>query len=147
MTAIGASNGRAKRPAGSPSRALTAPAAVPHSGPAPSPTPRQLVIAIVQDEDAKTVIAALTEAHFRVTHLSTAGGFLRKGNATLLIGVERTRVPEAVRILQRICQTRTDQFVPTPMEAMPGPMLLGPIEVQVGGATIFVLDVQHVERV
>ena len=107
----------------------------------------QLVMAIVHDEDARPTIDALNAARFSVTHLATSGGFLRRGNATLLVGVERSRVPEVVRVVQRTCRTRTELFVPTPLESMPGVLLTAPLEVQVGGATIFVLDVQHFERV
>lgn len=159
MTANGATNGatdgRLSWPAGARTSAGAAPIRSRRRSPAPdslagrdpSLTAQQLVVAIVQAEDARAAVDALTEARFRVTQLATSGGFLRKANATLLVGVERPRVLDAVRILQRICRTRTHQRIPTPIGGILGPILLAPIDVQVGGATIFVMDVQHFERV
>lgn len=111
------------------------------------PAAMQLIMAIVQHDDAKAAVAALMEGRFRVTQLTTSGGFLRKGNVTLLLGVERARLTEALRVLETVCETRTELAMPLHVEAMPGPILLSPMEVQVGGATVFVMDVQHFERV
>ncbi|HEU5318625.1 MAG TPA: cyclic-di-AMP receptor [Chloroflexota bacterium] len=107
----------------------------------------RLVVAIVHDEDAAAAVDALTEARFGVTRLATSGGFLRKGNATLLVGTDASRVAEVVRRLTRVCRTREELHVPSAGEGLPSGMLLAPFEVQVGGATIFVLDVREVVRV
>jgi uncharacterized protein YaaQ len=108
--------------------------------------PMQLILAVVQDEDALPAIDALTGAGLRVTRINTVGGFLRKGNATLLIGVEQERLPQVLRLLSETCKTRTDLFLPAPPEEFAGVVPIEPIEVQVGGATIFVLDVERYER-
>lgn len=105
-----------------------------------------LVLAIVQDEDASTVVHALTGAGLRVTGMRTVGGFLRKGNATLLMGVERERVPEVLRILRQHCTKRTDQVVPTVLADFTGLIPIEPIEVTLGGATVFVMNVARYER-
>jgi uncharacterized protein YaaQ len=106
----------------------------------------QLILAIVQDEDAGPVIEALTSAGFRATRINTVGGFLRKGNATVVVGVEKTRLHRALLIVRDNCETRTEFFVPTAPGEVGEPYPLDPIQVQVGGATVFVLDVERFER-
>ena len=106
----------------------------------------QLILAIVQDEDAGPVIEALTGDGFRATRINTVGGFLRKGNATILVGVERERLQRALLIIRDNCETRTEYFVPTAPGEVGEPYPLDPIQVQVGGATIFVLDCERFER-
>jgi uncharacterized protein YaaQ len=106
----------------------------------------QLILTIVQDEDAGPVIEALTGEGFRATRISTVGGFLRKGNATILVGVERERTHRALLIIRDNCETRTEYFVPTAPGEVGEPYPLDPIQVQVGGATVFVLDCERFER-
>jgi uncharacterized protein YaaQ len=110
-------------------------------------TATRLVLAIVEDEDAHTVVDALTTEGFRVTRLSGAGGFLRRGNATLLMGTEARRVPQVLALLERVCAARTELSLPMAMEFLAGSPLAAPVEVRVGGATVFVLEVGHFERV
>jgi uncharacterized protein YaaQ len=106
----------------------------------------KLIVAIVQDQDAQNVINELTEKEFRVTKLASTGGFLKAGNTTLLSGVENQQVDEVVEIIERNCKTReitTSLLTVT----MPGDTYIPyPLEVKVGGATVFVLDVeQHIK--
>ena len=63
----------------------------------------KLVVAIVQDQDASRVVDALINEEFRATRINTAGGFLKRGNATLLIGVDDDQVDEVIEIVQRNC--------------------------------------------
>ena len=67
----------------------------------------KLIIAIIQDEDAGDVISALNEKEFQVTRLATKGGFLRKGNTTIMTGVEDTRVEEALKVIEKNSKVRT----------------------------------------
>ena len=60
----------------------------------------KLVVAIVQDQDAGPVIDALVAQEFRATRINTSGGFLKRGNATILTGVEDDRVPDVLRIIR-----------------------------------------------
>ena len=106
----------------------------------------QLILAIVQDEDAGPVIEALTGEGFRATRINTVGGFLRKGNSTILVGVEKDRLHRALLIIRDNCETRTEYFVPTAPGEVGEPYPLDPIQVQVGGATIFVLPCERFER-
>lgn len=106
----------------------------------------KLIIAIVQDEDAGEVISHLNEAGFQVTRLNTKGGFLRAGNTTILTGVEEEKLDEALRIIEMNSKARTQHAtLPSSVGAMHG-FLLAPIEVKVGGATVFVLDVEQFRK-
>ncbi len=106
----------------------------------------KLIIAIIQDEDAANVISHLNEHNFQVTRLATKGGFLRAGNTTIMTGVEQEMVKEVLEILEENCKTRT-QFttLPSPCGAMHG-FIPKPIEVKVGGATVFVLDAEQFHK-
>lgn len=107
----------------------------------------KLIIAIVQDQDAISLIGDLTEENYRVTKLASTGGFLKSGNTTLLIGVEEDEVDEVISIVDRNCKTReiTTSLLNT---TMPGETYIPyPLEVKVGGATLFIIDVEKYIRV
>lgn len=107
----------------------------------------KLVMATIQDQDADRVIQTLTEQFYRVTRVGTTGGFLQQGNTTLLIGVEDERVEGVIEAFRTISQRRT-RYMPMATGAAPNGMALyNYVEVQVGGATVFVLDVEHFEQV
>ncbi len=104
----------------------------------------KLIIAIVQDEDSSRLISELMNEGYRVTKLATTGGFLRAGNTTLLVGVEEDRFQGAMDIIEKICKSRKQvTTAPTAMGGMSGVYSPYPIEVMVGGATIFVLPVEQ----
>ncbi len=105
----------------------------------------KLIIAIVQDEDSESTIRALTEQGLRVTRLATTGGFLHRGNSTLLTGVEDSQVEEVMRVLRDKCRRRT-VFTTLVSES---PMMLpsSVVEVEVGGATVFVLPMERFTQI
>ena len=108
----------------------------------------KLVTAIVQDEDAGKLLNALVKAGFRATRFQSHGGFLRARNSTILLGVEDVRLDAALRIIHENCRTRTRAVSPLPPVMEPGEFFMPqPVEVQVGGATVFVTNVEHYERV
>ncbi len=105
------------------------------------------IIAIVQSDDAGTLTDALREKDFQSTLISSTGGFLREGNATLLIGVEDAQVDAVLRVIKENCNTRTQFVNPMPPVMEPGELYMPqPVEVQVGGAVVFVLPVERFER-
>lgn len=107
----------------------------------------KLVIAVVQDKDVDVLLSALVAADFRATQVNSSGGFLRERNVTLLIGVDDGDVPRVRRIIQENCHSRTHFVNPLMPIVEPGESLLpAPVEVPVGGATVFVLGVQRFER-
>ena len=106
----------------------------------------KMIIAIIQDEDAGEVISHLNEEGFQVTKLATKGGFLRAGNTTIMTGVENAKVDEAMKIIEENSKARTQYAtLPSSCGAMHG-FILAPIEVKVGGATVFVLDVEQFHK-
>ena len=94
----------------------------------------KLVVAIVQGEDADAVIRALLAAEHRLTRINTTGGFLRRGNATLLIGVQSGQVDEVINLIQSAARHRSES---------------SPIEKGIPefAATVFVLDASHFVRI
>jgi uncharacterized protein YaaQ len=108
----------------------------------------KLVLAIVQEKDSGRLIDALTEAGFQATMLASTGGFLRSGNATVLIGVEDPEVDRVLEIVRRTCETREQLMSPIPPVVEPvDSYVTYPVKVQVGGAIVFVLQVDRMERV
>lgn len=106
----------------------------------------KLVLAIINHDDANTVIQSLTKAGFSSTKLATTGGFLRSGNATVLIGVDEEKVQNVIDIIHEHSHSRK-QLIPATTEVGYGYYPGMPVEVTVGGATIFVVDVERFERV
>jgi uncharacterized protein YaaQ len=108
----------------------------------------KLIIAVVQGEDAHRTVAALAEAGISSTRISSSGGFLQQGNATLLIGVEDAQVQNALKIIHENCHERSRYLTPVPPLAEPGEFFMAyPVEVQVGGATVFVVPVDSFEKI
>ena len=103
----------------------------------------KLLIAIVQDEDASRLINSLMEEGFRVTKLATTGGFLRAGNTTLLIGVENDQLDHAMSAIEHVCKSRRQVASAPAATASMGGVYSHPVEVTVGGATVFVLAVEQ----
>ena len=105
----------------------------------------KLIIAIINRDDAGAVIQNLSRNGFSSTRLSTTGGFLLAGNVTLLVGVEEERLQAAIDIIHRYSHSRRE-MVPALTEMSYGFMPVMPVEVTVGGATLFVVDVERFER-
>ena len=104
----------------------------------------KLIIAIVQDEDASRLIGNLMNDGFSVTKLATTGGFLKSGNTTILAGVEDSRVQDCLGIIEKVCKSRKQIATsPVTMGGSSGMYASYPIEVTVGGATVFILAVDQ----
>jgi len=107
----------------------------------------KLVVAIVHNEDAGAAVNALLEREFRATRLNSSGGFLKQSNATLIVGVEDDEVDEVLDIVRETCHSRTQVVNPMPPIMEPGEFFMPyPLEVDMGGATVFVLPVERFER-
>ncbi len=107
----------------------------------------KLVVAIINNDDANAVMSNLTKNGYQATKLSTSGGFLRAGNITLLIGVEDKKVDEVVDLIGE-CSSQRKKITPVNNTYIGDSMLSSmPIEVTVGGATIFVLDVEQFYKI
>lgn len=107
----------------------------------------KLVVAIVHADDASGLTKALSRAGYGVTHIKSAGGFLRRHNATVLAGVPDKDVETVMEIIRSRCHARTEQVSPLPPVVEPGEVYMPyPIEVEVGGATVFILNVDRFEK-
>ena len=107
----------------------------------------KLIVAIVQDEDASRLVTSLMSEGYGVTKLATTGGFLRAGNTTLMIGVQAHKLDQAMDVIEKVCKSRKQiSTTPSPMSGGNGGYVPFPIEVVVGGATVFVLDVDQSKK-
>ena len=108
----------------------------------------KMVMAVVNSEDSRNVIDRLSRRGFAATVTSSTGGFLRIGNTTIFCGVEDEQVPDVIKIIRESCPNRTQFVTPLPPVMEPGEVHIpAPIEKHVGGATIFVLNVDHFEKI
>jgi len=105
---------------------------------------RLLMLAVVQEQDVDLATSALAKLSLPVVFLSSAGGFLGRRNATLLVGLRAGKESEALAALETSCRQRIE-YLTLPLEGSPLPMPT-PVPVTVGGATVFALPVEHFEE-
>lgn len=106
----------------------------------------KLVLTIVHVDDATDLAARISDEGFGVTRIKSIGGFLKRHNATFLIGVPDHQLDTVIQIIRERCHTRTETVSPVPPMVEPGEVYLPyPLEVDVGGATVFVLNVERFE--
>ncbi|WAA12322.1 cyclic-di-AMP receptor [Fervidibacillus halotolerans] len=104
----------------------------------------KLILAVVQDQDSNRLLNVLMDNNFRVTKLASTGGFLKSGNTTFLIGTEDHRVDKALQLIKENCKSRDQLIAPvSPMGGSTDSYIPYPVEVEVGGATVFVLPVEQ----
>ena len=101
----------------------------------------KLVIGIINNNDANDLLTEITKASFQATKLSTSGGFLKMGNVTVLVGVEDEKVDEVVEIFKTCCSRRTQMIPTAPPYLGEGFVSAAPVQVTIGGATLFIIDV------
>ena len=110
----------------------------------------KIVYAIVSSDDGNRVTDVLNENHFSVTRLATTGGFLKKGNSTLMVGTDDDKVDEVIRLINDTCGKRQKITcnVPSPnIASISSGYMMMPMTVELGGATIFVTDVERFEKI
>lgn len=104
----------------------------------------KLVVAVVQDQDSNRLSNALTKHNFRATKLASTGGFLRSGNTTFIVGTEDALIPQLLDIIRDNCRSREQLVSPiSPLGGNADSYIPYPIEVEVGGATVFVLPIEQ----
>ena len=94
---------------------------------------KKLVIAVIQNEVADAVVDALLEADFRTTRLASTGGFLRRGNTTLMIGADEGQVELVLDLIRQ--SARSGMAPPDAGDGSPA-----------AAATVFVLDLEEYQR-
>ncbi len=105
----------------------------------------KLIYAVVNNDDSHSVSTELTKNGFYATKLASTGGFLMAGNTTFLICVDDPRVDEVIEII-RNCSRKRKQFMPSAAVGRSEITGTFPIEVTVGGATVFVTDIERFEK-
>ncbi len=105
----------------------------------------KLIMAVVGNDDSGMVSSALTKDGFSVTKLATTGGFLRAGNTTFIVGTDDDKVDQVIDIISKQSRRRT-QLVPNATTMDMGMYSAYPVEVTVGGSTVFVLNVERFEK-
>ena len=106
----------------------------------------KLVYAIVNNDDSHAVSSALTQEGFSATKLASTGGFLMSGNTTFLICAEDDKIDLIIQVIEKKSRKRK-QFVPSATSYGVGTYTSFPVEVSVGGATIFVTNIERFEKV
>ncbi|HEY5729639.1 MAG TPA: cyclic-di-AMP receptor [Anaerolineales bacterium] len=109
------------------------------------PQIRLLMLSVVQEQNRDEATRALENLNVPVVYLFSAGGFLGRRNATLLIGLREGAEEGAIKTLQETCKQHIE-YLTLPLEGSPLPMPT-PVPVTVGGATIFALPVEHFEEI
>lgn len=107
----------------------------------------KLIMAVVSRSDSKPVTTELMRNGFQVTKLASTGGYLTKGNDTLLVGVRMERLEMALSVIKNSCRSRKFPAMQLPVETrQDNSSLSGIEEITVGGATVFVMDVERFEK-
>lgn len=108
----------------------------------------KLILAVIHDHDKEDLLSKLVENGFQATKLASTGGFLREGNCTLMIGVEKEKVDEVLIIIEEVCKRR-ERFLPYHMHADGGNgfSIAYSEPIVVGGAVIFVMDIDKYKKV
>jgi uncharacterized protein YaaQ len=106
---------------------------------------RLLILAVVQEQDQDTAMHALEKLKIPVVYLASAGGYLGRRNATLMIGLPEGKEQAVLKALQEVCRQRVE-YMTLPLEGSPMPMPT-PVAVTVGGAKVFALPVERFEEI
>ncbi|OFW82457.1 MAG: hypothetical protein A2201_06015 [Alicyclobacillus sp. RIFOXYA1_FULL_53_8] len=107
----------------------------------------KMVMAVVQDKDSPRLAQNLVKQGIRATKLASTGGFLHAGNTTFMIGVQDDQVSSVLDAIQVSCRSREQVVTPmSPMGSQLESYVPYPVTVQVGGATVFVLDIERFEQ-
>ncbi|MFC4737750.1 cyclic-di-AMP receptor [Bacillus daqingensis] len=107
----------------------------------------KLIVAVIQDKDSNRLSDALVDQDFQATRLASTGGFLKAGNTTFMIGVEDDQVQPVLELIKENCKAREQLVAPiSPMGGNADSYVPYPVEVQVGGATVFILPVERFEK-
>jgi len=109
----------------------------------------KMIMAIVQDEDVGEFLDTVRRHNLRATKISSTGGFLRSGNSTVLLGVDDDQVTEVLDVIRATCRTRKQPAttVLVPSDEPAEPFAAHSLDVEVGGANIFVWEIEQYLRV
>ncbi len=106
----------------------------------------KMILAVVSKKDSESAVQELMRGGFSVTKIASSGGFLKKSITTILIGTHAERVDQAVDILRQVCKSRKYDMPKNParLPFAPDTTDIQPRgEIRVGGATVFVLNIEQ----
>ncbi|HHX78949.1 MAG TPA: transcriptional regulator [Acholeplasmataceae bacterium] len=106
----------------------------------------KLVIVIVSSDDSSNVMKELIKKNFFCTQVSAKGGFLKRGNAVIMIGTKAEKVDQLIQIVSDNSKTRKE-MIPNSVISEFGMFTGTPIEISIGGATIFVIDAERMVKI
>lgn len=106
----------------------------------------KLIIAVVQDKDSNRLSQALVKKNIGATKLASTGGFLKAGNTTFLIGIDDEKVDDVLDVIRDSCRSREQLISPASPMSGNTDYVSYPVEVQIGGATVFILTVDRFEQ-
>jgi uncharacterized protein YaaQ len=107
---------------------------------------QKLLVVITADDEADALIRKLVERGYPATKVSSTGGFLRRGSATIFSGIDANDLDPVLALIRDQCKARTEYV---PAQALPFPESIypaEPVQVRVGGAIVFVLPVERFEK-
>jgi uncharacterized protein YaaQ len=108
----------------------------------------KLLVAVIQGKDSEGLLERLGNRGYQATRVDSAGGFLKECNATIFVGVQEEYLPDVIAIVSETCHARTRFVNPLIPVVEPAEFYVAdPVEVEVGGATVFVLDIERYERI
>ena len=107
----------------------------------------KMVLAVLQGDDYADTVDELNRDGFSITILSSTGGFLKKKSVTIMVGVEESKLERVLAIIKRCAGNRqqlsyTTMATGTSCTSVP----LAPVQVRAGGAVVFVLDLEQLEK-
>lgn len=108
----------------------------------------KLILAVVQKDDYDMLVEELNERKIFFTRLSSSGGFLRRENITIMIGVDADRLNEVNGVLRQCAGRRRRKTLVMPaMNAnVSCPGVSVPVEETTGGVAVFTLDLEQMEK-
>lgn len=103
------------------------------------------LLVIIQSKDAEIAMAELKTLNLPcLLPIASSGGFLREGNTALWLAAPPGQLPRIMEVLRRTCHRR-GAHVPTYYIEASYVISAFPIEVEVGGAIVFICDIEHFE--
>jgi len=107
----------------------------------------KLILAVIQKEDEDALSDALEQENVGATRIGSSGGFLRASNVTLMIALEEQRLDRVLSLMREHCKRRVKHLNPVLPSLEARERFLGSVPVEVGGATVFVLNLERVEKI
>ncbi len=107
----------------------------------------KLIVAVIQNEDEDALVQALEDGNISSTRIGSSGGFLRASNVTIMMAVPDDQIDVVMGLLRKHCKRRTRHLYPLLPNLEARERFLGSIPVEIGGATVFILPVERMEKI